>query len=171
MREYIAIFIVIIFLVVLSETRIRIGINKFSQIACAGHLKEQYEALHLLIGENPMAFADNPDKPWYTLLPGIKPDHLLCPVTKHTQAESTSEPLICDYSLDNKQYENLKEKQAFESVPPRSMLLLDSEQDPTAFNIFPMVNPSFRHASGCNIMLMNGSVIWCEKEDFSSDIY
>ncbi len=169
MKEYIAIFIVIIFLVVLSETRIRIGIDKFSQIACAGHLKEQYEALHLLMRENPEAFSQNPQKPWYTLLPGIDPDHLLCPVTKNKQPADKSAQLICDYALVNQQYENLKNEKAFEKIRPRSILFLDSEQDPTNFNIFPMVNPSFRHSSGCNIMLKDGSVIWCEKEDFAGE--
>ncbi|MDX9701492.1 MAG: hypothetical protein RBU23_00460 [Candidatus Auribacterota bacterium] len=169
MREYLAIFIVIIFLVVLSETRIRIGVDKFSQISCAGHLKKQYESFHLLMGENPGSFAEHPEKPWYTLLPNINPDNLLCPKTKEVQPADKNNPLICNYALDNKRYEFFKNERIFEANRPRAILLLDSEEDPTSFNIFPMVNPAFRHSNGCNIMLMDGSVIWCDKDDFAGD--
>lgn len=169
MKEYVAIVIVIIFLVVLSETRIKIGVDKFSQIACAGHLKEQYESLNLLMRENPDAFAANPDQPWYTLLPDINPDQLTCPSASNGQPDSKDAPMACDYAIDAQRYNTFKSEKMFEVTKPRQILLLDCEQDPTRFNIFPMVNPAFRHSDGCNILLMEGTVVWCDKADFAGD--
>lgn len=164
LKEYIAIAVVIFFLIVLSETKIKIGIDKFDQLACSAHLKKIYDNLITSISEDPEIFARNPNLPWYKCIKNIDENNLQCP-----SAGLNTGSVAVNYSFNNTIYESIKRKENFAQKYERKMLIMDSEPDPTGFYLFPMVNPSFRHNGGCNILLTNGSVVWCDKNDFVSD--
>ncbi len=167
LKEYIAVAIVILFLVILANTKIKIGEEKFHQLTCAGHLRNLYQSIELCMRDNPGIFADNPSEQWYTLLPDIKPRYLHCPQTP----DYVSDDLPTDYALNKKVYDSFKESMAFNSATGRQILILDAKNDRAGFGLFPLVNPDFRHSGGCNILLTNGTVIWCSKDDFSADIF
>jgi len=169
LKEYIATAFVIFFLVVLSETKLRIGMDKFDQLACSAHLKKIYSSLMETISEDPEIFTKNPNTEWYKCLKEIDQANLNCP-----SAIRNLEHGITGYALNNTIYEALKNgeiknKEYLAEKYSRKMLIMDSENDPTGFFLFPMVNPSFRHNGGCNMMLTNGAVIWCDRDDFVSD--
>lgn len=168
LKEYAAVGIVIAFLVVLSETKIQIGAEKFHQLTCAGHLRNLYQAIDLCMRENPSTFADHKDEQWFMLLPRLDRKYLRCP-KEMKNARDKDRSALCDYALDKSVYDHFINDRTFTEKNDRKILLLDCVYDPAGFNMFPMASPAFRHNDGCNILLANGVVIWCSKDDFSSD--
>ena len=166
MKEYIAIILVVFFLIILSETKIKLGMEKFDQLSCAAHLKSIYDSVQTSVEENPDVFAQSSQQPWYSILK-INPDHLKCP--KVYNNNSSNDKLTCNYSINSKIYDDLKQKNSIFEKYHKRVFILDSEPDPTHFNIFPIVNPDFRHSDGCNILLIDGTVVWSEKEDFTGN--
>jgi len=167
LTEYLAIAVVIIFLVILSETKIKLGVDKFDQLSCAANLKNIYESLNTTVNKNPGIFVSNPSKPWYRLIDGLEQSDITCAARK-TSGEK-NDKLYSDYALNRDVYERLLKQESFSEEYNRKILILDSDVDPTEFNLFPLVDPVFRHSGGCNILLLNGAVIWCDKNDFASD--
>lgn len=167
LKEYLAIAVIILFLVVLSGTRIRIGSEKFHQLICAGHLKKMYRALIAQLEENPDLFNDASDKPWYELL-GIDEHYLVCPAAEsHT---ATPENRIhTDYAMNKSIIDFISAQHGIDALPQRKVLILDSVWDESGINLFPLTNPAFRHSGGCNILLSDGSVVWFDKDAFRSD--
>lgn len=167
LREYLAIAAVIIFLIILSETKIKLGVDKFDQLSCAANLKNIYELLNTTVNENPSIFSSSPSEPWYRLIDGLEQSDITCPARK-TSGEK-NDKLYSDYALNRVIYERLLKQEPFTEGYNRKILILDSDIDPTEFNLFPLVDPVFRHSGGCNILLLNGAVIWCDKDDFTND--
>ncbi len=167
LREYLSVGVVIVFLIVLSETKIKLGVDKFDQLSCAANLKQIYESLIATVDENPSIFRSNPSKPWYRLIDGLKQEDLRCPAKKNFNENKDS--LYSDYAMNRVIYERLLKQQTFTEGYSRKILILDSDTDPTEFNLFPLTSPVFRHTDGCNILLLDGSVIWCDKDDFTDN--
>jgi len=169
LKEYIAIILVVFFLIILSETKIKLGMDKFEQLSCAAHLKAIYDSMQTTLEDTPGAFAESPEKPWYTILK-INSDYLKCPDVSRKNSTSDNDDKnmpACDYAINSEVYDDLKQgRNIFETYQKR-VFILDSEKDPANFNIFPIVNPDFRHSDGCNILLIDGTVIWSEKTDFT----
>jgi len=167
LKEYIAIILIIFFLIILSETKIKLGMEKFDQLSCAAHLKSIYDSIQTSLEANPDLFSQSSPQPWYTML-NINPDYLKCPKVYNKNKKSNN-TITCDYSINSKVYDDLKQKNNIFAKYHKRVFILDSEPDPTNFNIFPIVNPDFRHSDGCNILLIDGTVIWSEKEDFTGN--
>ncbi|RJP61697.1 MAG: hypothetical protein C4541_01480 [Candidatus Auribacter fodinae] len=165
-KEYLAIAMIIIFLVVLSGTRVRIGTDKFHQLICAGHLKRIYQNMIEEIEQNPALFDEHPESPWYELLK-VDQHYLVCP-----SADKTVQPekgkTYTHYALNKSAYDHIKDKHSLPDAAHRKVLIVDGIHDPAGFDLFPMANPAFRHNGGCNILLTDGSVIWLSKDNFSA---
>ena len=168
LKESTALITTLFILILLSQTTFRIGKKKFAQVVCTAHLTQLYSSLIAELEENPLIFAQNPEKPWHALLSKtVRQSYFTCPATqKHVSDHGSSK---IHYAMNQRVYNILKAGKPLPDTGENTILFIDSAIDPIGFQLFPLTNPAFRHNGGCNILHTNGTVQWVEKELFGEN--
>ncbi|MCB1195674.1 hypothetical protein KDK77_05770 [bacterium] len=165
-KESIGYTLILLVLILVSNTSITIGMKKFDQISCAARLTHMYNVLFQALEDDPALFAKNPDIPWYATLNSLKPSFLLCPAAKKGSPPLQPTERCVHYSFNQRYYNLLKSGMAIPENEGEGILFLDSEIDPIGFQIYPFTNPAFRHNGGCMVLQCNGTVRWIDKDSF-----